>query len=231
MSIDESFSGTDSFEALLHQKDERMNRIVKHEKEVAAKQDTDTTEYTRATKGATLTDFFEMVKKMVLRVMKKDKVEFYPDDWPATLLDPGKDIEHPYIFYTLISRQPRQMNNKPIFREDFKDRNRNGTVAQQGAIYGQFFDCEVQFNIVASDYSLADKVMDTFEDAMVKYSGYFKKNGVSELFFKKQYTDSSLEAYRKKMSVRSLVYWVAIERIRLAYDSTITEIIQSKEDN
>ena len=73
--------------------------------------------------------------------------------------------------------------------------------------------------------------MDTFEDAMVKYSGYFKKNGVSELFFKKQYTDSSLEAYRKKISVRSLVYWVAIERIRLAYDSTITEIIQSKEDN
>lgn len=227
----EQYVGSDAFEALLHQQDERMNRVAQNEKIAAANIQHDKSAYTRANKGASLSDFFEMVKKMVLNTMKKYHVEFYPDDWPATLLDPGKEITHPYVFYTLISREPRDnMNRKPVFREDIYDRNRDGTIAQQGATYGQFFDCQIQFNIVASDYSLADQVMDTFEDAMMKYTGYFKENGVSDVSFAKQYTDASLEPYRKKMSVRSLVYKVSIERVHLAFDSTITEIIQSNDN-
>ena len=182
--------------------------------------------YTKAEKGATLNDFFQMIKKMVLRTMKKDNVEFIPDDGPRAVLDPSAEIDHPVIYYTLISRKPRKDYMKPHFREDIYDRNANGSIARQGAIYGQIFDCDIQFNILASDYVIADKVMNTFEDAMQKYSGYFKKNGISELFFQRQYTDQNLDIYRQRVSVRSLVYRVTIERIKLSFDTTMYEIVK-----
>ncbi len=180
--------------------------------------------YTKADKGATLDDFLSMVKKIVEKTMKKDCVEFIPDEGARALLDPSSEIDHPIIYYTLISRAPRSNELKPKVRQDIYERNPDGSVARQGTIFAQIMDCEVQFNIVASDYSLANRVMSAFEGAMLSYTGYFKQNGVSELLFKRQYTDSNLDIYRQKMSVRSLVYHVVIENIHLAFDTTIAEI-------
>ena len=184
--------------------------------------------YTKADKGATLDDFLAMVKKVVTKVMKKDNVTFIPDDaiW-SKLYDPQKDIEHPYIIYTVVSRVPRHNELKPKIRQEIYERNPDGSVARQGTIFAQIMDCEIQFNIVASDYSQANRVMSAFEGAMLNYTGYFKQNGVSELLFEKQYTDSNLDTYRQKMSVRSLVYHVVIENIHLAFDTTIAEIDQN----
>lgn len=225
-------NGADAFEDLLNRQwelnsqDTTTNSGTTSNENTTALSNT-TTEYTKAERGATLNDFFKMVKKMVLRTMKADNVEFIPDDGPRKMLDPAAEIDHPIIYYTLLSREPRKSYNKPHFRENILDRNANGSIARQGTIYGQFFDCDIQFNILASDYTIADRVMNTFEDAMLKYSGYFKKNGVSEMFFTRQYSDQNLDIYRQKVSVRSLVYRVTIERISLAFDTTITEIIQS----
>lgn len=182
--------------------------------------------YTKADKGASLDDFLAMVKKIVTKTMKKDGVVFIPDDATKDLFDPQKDLEHPFIFYTLISRAPRSNELKPKVRQDIYERNSDGSIARQGTIFAQIMDCEIQFNIVASDYSTANKVMNAFEGAMLNCTGYFKQNGVSELLFKKQYTDSNLDIYRQKMSVRSLVYHVVIENIHLAFDTTIAEIDQ-----
>lgn len=219
--IDESLSPFEQalkqFDMLQNYKEQRLEKLKEQKEE---------TNYTRAAKGATFNDFLEMVKKVVERTMKKENVTFYPDDSVNKVFVPEKEIDHPFIFYTLLSRTPRSKNIKPRFREDITDRNANGSIARLGSAYGQFFDCSVQFNIMASDYSIADKVMNIFEDAMQKYSGFFKKNGVSELFFEKQYTDNNLDIYRKKVSIRSLVYRVSIERIQLTFDTTISEITQ-----
>jgi hypothetical protein len=184
--------------------------------------------YTKADKGASLDDFLAMVKKIVTKTMKKDGVIFIPDDaiQSKDLFDPQKDLEHPFIFYTLISRAPRSNELKPKVRQDINERNPDGSIARQGTIFAQIMDCEIQFNIVASDYSTANRVMNAFEGAMLNCTGYFKQNGVSELLFVKQYTDSNLDIYRQKMSVRSLVYHVVIENIHLAFDTTIAEIDQ-----
>ena len=95
---------------------------------------------------------------------------------------------------------------------------------RQGIVYSQIFDYEIQFDILASDYITANKVMNAFEDAMFNYTGYFKRNGVSEILFLKQYTDSDLDSYRNTVSVRSLEYLVSIDRIRVTYDSDISVI-------
>lgn len=220
---DNTVHDTDDFERRLRKREERRAQANPNtQKRVKTESD-----YTRADDGANVGDFFALVKKMVIRSMKKDNVEFLPDAGPRKVLDPNEPIDHPIIYYKVVSRVPREKNYKPRFREDIYDLNPNGSEARQGAIYGQFFDCEIQFDIIASDYSLADKVMNAFEDAMQKYAGFFKKNGISEVLFARQYTDNNYDIYRQTMSVMSLIYDVAIERIRLAYDTTITEITQS----
>ena len=220
---DSQVHSTDAFEESLRRKQEvKQREQLSVQKKI--KLDSD---YSRAEKGASMADFFELVKKMVIKGLKKERVEIIPNDGPRRVLDPAEKIDHPIIFYKVVSRVPREKNYKPRFREDIYDRNPDGSELRQGAIYGQFFDCEIQFDIVASDYSAADRVMNAFEDAMQKYAGFFKRNGVSEVLFAKQFTDENLDIYRQKMSVRSLIYDVTIERIRLAYDTTITEITQS----
>ena len=220
---DSQVHSTDAFEESLRRKQEvKQREQLSVQKKI--KLDSD---YSRAEKGASMADFFELVKKMVIKGLKKERVEIIPNDGPRRVLDPAEKIDHPIIFYKVVSRVPREKNYKPRFREDIYDRNPDGSELRQGAIYGQFFDCEIQFDIVASDYSAADRVMNAFEDAMQKYAGFFKRNGVSEVLFAKQFTDENLDINQKKMSVRSLIYDVTIERIRLAYDTTITEITQS----
>lgn len=209
-----------SFENLLRQKEDAI-RIVRREEEVGiqAKQ-----EYQKADKGCTLADFFLMVKKVVVKGLKKFNVQFIPDDGAQKALSDKND--RPLIFYTLISRVPRATDRKPRYRQAIQDMNPDGSVVRRGTINAQLFDCDIQFNVVASDYTLADAVMDAFEDAMLKYSGFFKRNGVSEMYFQKQYTDSNMEVYRQKLSVRSLVYRVTLERIRTSFDTTIAKIDQ-----
>jgi hypothetical protein len=221
---DSQVHSTDAFEELLNRRQGGRQQAGQASAPKRVKRDTD---YSRAEKGASMADFFELVKQMVIKALKKEKVEIVPNDGPRRVLDPAEKIDHPLIYYKVVSRVPRDKNYKPRFREDIYDRNPDGSEVRQGAIYGQFFDCEIQFDIIASDYSTADRVMNAFEDAMQKYAGFFKRNGVSEVLFAKQFTDENLDIYRQKMSVRSLVYDVAIERIRLAYDTTITEITQS----
>lgn len=211
----------DSFENLLRQKEDAI-KIVQHEEElgIQAKE-----EYQKADKGCTLSDFFLMVKKVVVKGLKKFDVQFVPDDGPM-VQDLSSKNDQPFIYYTLISRVPRATDRKPRYRQTIQDVNPDGSVVRRGTINAQLFDCDVQFNIVAADYSLADTVMNAFEDAMLKYSGFFKRNGVSEMYFSKQYTDSNLDVYRQKLSIRSLVYRVTLERIRTSFDTTIAKIDQ-----
>ena len=215
----------DPFESLLKSRERILNRIhnIEEEKNVAP---TKANEYQKADKGCSLSDFFTMVKKVVVRGLKKYNIRFIPDDGAYVLKSLSEKNNQPIIYYNLISRVPRETDRKPRFRQDIQDRDASGNVIRTGAINAQIFDCDVQFNIAAADYSTADKVMDAFEDAMLRYSGHFKRNGVSEMYFRKQYTDTNLNPYRQELSIRSLVYRITIERIRTTFDTTITEIDQ-----
>ena len=212
--------GADNFERLLRQhRAAEQGRVttepIHEDKKVS---------YSKADRGATVEDFITMVNKTVTKAMKKLEVQFVPDDGPRITIDPNEPLDHPVIYWTLISRLPRSNEPKPKFREYINDYNSDGSIARKGAIYGQVFDCLIQCDIVASDYALANKVMNGFEDVIFRYSGFYKENGVSEIFFSKQYTDNTLDVYRQKVSIRSLVYKVSIEKIYLSYDTVIAEL-------
>ena len=71
----------------------------------------------------------------------------------------------------------------------------------------------MQFHIIASDYRQANKVMNDFESLIFNYTAFFKKNGVAEILFEKHFTDRNLDPFRQNLSIRSLQYYVEIERL------------------
>ena len=165
-----------------------------------------------------------MVTKLSNKALKSLNVEFYPDEG-ATIADPEKKLEKTAILYRVIERKPKnelKMRHSEDIEEVVDGKNNKKRLGQ---IWSQRQDCIIQFDIVASDYATANKVMNSFEDMIFQYSGYFKKNGVAEIYFKKYFTDTSIDRYRQYLSVRSIQYFVEIEKQTTIFNSTLEEII------
>ena len=171
----------------------------------------------QSVKGATLSDFIRMVASIVTKASKERNVIFEPDEGVRIIVDQTQAIDKPHIFYSVISRKPC-LELKPRARQEINETDIAGKI-RQGRIWGQRFECLVQFDIMAGDYSVADKVMEFFEDLMFNYTSYFKRNGVAEILFDEQFTDNNLNIYRQSMSVRSLRYRVWIEKLHTAFDT------------
>lgn len=183
------------------------------------------TEPLQADKSATLEDFIEMVSMIVSKAMKKYKVEFIPDEGARLQKDQKETVEHPYILYEVLHRQPT-LELKPRARQEVLENTSDTADRRGGIVWGQKFTALVQFNILACDYKTANMVMTYFEELIFKYTAYFKKNGVAELLFKEQLTDQNLDYYRQDLSVRSLRYELEVERLYAQY-KTEMEIIST----
>lgn len=168
-------------------------------------------------KGATLPDFIGMVAKIVAKATKERNVIFEPDEGARPIVDQDLSLNEPHIFYEVLSRVPC-MELKPRERQEVLDTDDKGK-SRKGRVWGQRFECHVQFNIVAGDYEIADKVMEVFEDLMFNYTSYFKKNGVAEILFEGQHTDHNMDIYRQSLSIRSLQYCVWVEKLHAAFDT------------
>lgn len=177
----------------------------------------------KALKSASLQDFVEMIAKLVSKTMKKQGVIFKPDEGARLIVDPSKPLENPYIFYEVVSRVPK-LERKPREREEIMEAGADTKSNRQGRIWGQKFACIVQFNLLACDYSTVNAVMNDFENLIFSYTPYFKKNGVAEILFEKHFTDKNLDIFRQTLSVRSLQYYVEIEKLIAVFESEIEEI-------
>jgi hypothetical protein len=175
-----------------------------------------------ADKSASLFDFIKMIDKLVSITMKDLKVTFIPDEGKVVYLSNDQRLDNPIITYKLISRRPKG-EIKPRFREDFME-SKDGKTSRVGEIYGQKFKCQIQFNIFASVYEVAEQVMERFEDLMITYAGYFKKNGVAELLFDQQYTDQAFETMRQTLSIRNISYYVEVEKLTVIMRESIKAI-------
>lgn len=176
----------------------------------------------KAEKSASLFDFIKMIDKLVTITMKDLDVQFIPDEGKIVYLSNDQPLNKPFITYKLISRKPKG-EIKPRFREDFKE-SKNGETGRVGEIYGQKFKCHVQFNIFASVYEVAEQVMERFEELMITYAGYFKKNGVAELLFDQQFTDQTFETMRQTLSIRNISYYVEVEKLTVIMRESIKAI-------
>lgn len=198
----------DTLDALLQQREDAYNRVLPKSYETEKPSYPPTT----AVKSATLDSFMEMIGMLVAKTMKKTKAEFVPDEGARIEVDMAVPIDHPRIYYEVISRKPKS-ELKPRPREEIHEMTADDGSRRQGRVWGQKFECHVQFHIAASDYKQANKVMNDFESLIFNYTAFFKKNGVAEILFEKHFTDRNLDPFRQSLSIRSLQYYVEIERL------------------
>lgn len=174
----------------------------------------------KAEKSASLFDFVKMVNKLITLTMPD--VTFIPEEGRVLETDAMKKIEHPIITYKVISRVPKK-ELKARVREDIEEIS-DDNDKRAGEIWGQKFECNIQFNIFASVYDEAEEVMEHFEELITSYTGFFKKNGIAEILFKKQFTDDMYSNLRETLSVRNICYYVEIEKLTVIFREKIKEI-------
>lgn len=201
----------DDFETLLNNKTHIVDDIAVAEEKPQ-----------KADKNATLDSFIEMVAKLVSKTM--DNVVFKPDEGSRLLVDPEIKLDKSYITFEVIDRKP-DLEFKPRFRESFTELDDKGKeTGRYGNVFGQVHNCTIQFNVFAAEYSTANAVMNNFEDMMFAYSHFLKRNGVRELYFKRHFTDYNYNTFRQTTSVRSLWYYVELEKLNVIYEGEITDI-------
>lgn len=213
------------FEELLHN---RENLYEKKDDLSIIANDTKTIQQ-KADRSATLFDFVRMVDRLVTLTMPK--IKFMPDEGKILDLDMMTNFDEPVITYKVIQRKPKG-ELKPRVRETITENVTDGE-ARVGEVYGQKFECLIQFNIIASVYSEAEEVMEKFEELITTYTGFFKKNGVAELLFREHSTDNFYSKLRETLSVRNLTYYVEIEKLTVIFKEKIKEIeilAQKKEE-
>ena len=66
-----------------------------------------------------------------------------------------------------------------------------------------------------------------FEDMLFSFTGYIKERGISNILFKKQFTDSDFNIYRKSLSVRNLRYTIETENLIVVMSDRVDQIIAS----
>ncbi len=200
---------------------------------ITNKKDTNNEIYTavnmlRANKAASFDDFIKMTSNLVCLTMDdlEYDVEFVPQDVQDRIIDPDIKTDKVFITYNLVSREPLR-EIKPMAREEIKEKCDVSGEERRGTIYGQKYNCEVQFNIFASEYKIANEVMKIFEDMLFSFTGYMKERGISNILFKKQFTDSDFNIYRKSLSVRNLRYTIETESLIVVMSDKVDQIITS----
>ena len=201
-------------------KDKDVDIIPAHPKDIRQRSD----------KGASLNDFIRMVAIVVELAMPD--VKFEPDEGKVMSLDAMQNFDQPIITYSVIDRKTKK-ELKPRIREQVLEKDVETNEERVAEIWGQKFECLVQFNVFASVYKQAEEVMEKFEEIIIKHTGFFKRNGVAEIFFDRHLTDSHFDTMRESLSIRNLRYYVEIEKLTVMFKEKINQIeilAQKKKD-
>lgn len=193
------------------------------------KEDIHASELQKANGNASLLDFLDMVSLIITNTMDDMHVECMPDEKAyVTKDDPVEAINHPIVTFKINDRRHKEnFGYKPKLIESVQDIDSTGRTA---FIYSERYTSLVQFNIMASEYRIAWKVMDRIEDALLSYAETIRGNGIVEYYFNRQYTDKYYDTFRNTLTVLNLEYCVETEKIRVIFKENIKDIIDNGGD-
>lgn len=174
----------------------------------------------RANKTCSFEEFIEMVRKVIINIVPE--CEFVPQDEITEKMFPDIKIDKSIISFEVISRRPYK-EQKPMFRHEVVE-NVDNEEARIGSLYAWTMDYIIQFNIYASGYEKSQTVMNIFEEAILKYVGYFKKNGIKECLFSEQIRDAKLDTFREHASIKSVKYQAILEKYWIDFDNVLDSI-------
>lgn len=175
----------------------------------------------RANKTCNFEEFIEMIRKIVVNIIPE--AEFMPQDDVTEQMFPDVKINKPLITFEVISRKPYK-EQKPMLRHEAIENVPNQEEARIGNLYAWTMDYTLQFNIYGNGYEKSQMIMNTFEEAILRYVGYFKKNGIKECLFKEQLRDSKLDTFREHSSIKSTRYQVILEKYWIDFDNVLESV-------
>lgn len=91
-------------------------------------------------------------------------------------------------------------------------------------VYRQWFDCIVEFNIYGRTNEEARKIRKDLERLILTYTGYLKRNGISEIRFERETSPVCSLYYNEQTPMRTLYYYIRFENITPIRQSTINDI-------
>lgn len=186
--------------------------------------DQKTPERFKSRKSCTLYEFISMLQKVTERTIgQKYDIIFSPNEGKVPINAFSEQLNESYIVYRLISREPMKELSYRI-RETIVESDEDGEPVRQGEVLGQKQKVYIQFDFFSSTVQEVEDIMNKFEENMILYTGYFMSNGVGKILFSKQLTDKSLDQFRQNTSVRSLIYYVELEKLIEKFDDDIVSI-------
>ena len=164
-------------------------------------------------------DFIKLWDRMI-RKAKQEEWKVHPEAGIHTI--DSDQVKTPLISYKLIERTRGDRSAiKPHYKETKQNINQSDETI---TTYSQKFKSTIQFGICGSTYEEADKTREEFEKFMIDYTGHFRKEGILELFLKRQLEDDTLEVNGQPLVKLPLRYFLRTERERDVTKSKIKNI-------
>lgn len=175
------------------------------------------------TKSASLGDFFSAIDR-ILKISWGENWGKFTKAYPS--FSDANELNTPIITYRLVQKTPGVVGAhkeiKPRVRAQYKvgDSDSEEVIT----VFGQRFDCIVQFEVWASNDSVVSDYADEFEDFMLTYTGILKEMGIIEVIYLGTTDEPSPNAWRVDLQSRSIKYHVVIDKLTPVSSKTIENI-------
>lgn len=114
---------------------------------------------------------------------------------------------------------------KPKLVDIVKEIDANGSETGDAfLIYRQWYDCNIEFNFYGRNNKDARKLQKKFETLLTVYTGYLKRQGISEMFFEREVSPKSSLNYDESTPMRCIYYYIRFESIIPIRQSLINNI-------
>ena len=117
------------------------------------------------------------------------------------------------------------MGLKPQLVDIIKELDENGNETGDAfLIYRQWYECDVEFDIYGKTNKQARELRTKFENLLTVYTGYIKRQGVSEMFFLREVSPKYSLNYDESVPMRCIYYYIRFESITPIRQSLINSI-------
>lgn len=152
--------------------------------------------------------------------------------------DDASADEYPVITYRIKHRRPHPKWHelKPRIRDTIRHPYQPGEYIE---LYGQVYQVIVEFTILSSSDEEADEITGELEEFLLMYKGFFKRQGVKEIFFLEQGEDETDSTAHFPLAKRTLLFDMQFEKVipkfvnqieQLALQANIHNNLQNNEE-
>lgn len=168
--------------------------------------------------------FAEVLKRLCNAAWGEEWGELSPDIKYGE--DPDKIIL-PQITVEINTRDPAEGMGglKPTLTGVIDEYDGEGNATGDAfLIYRQWFDSNVEFNFYGRTNKEARELQRKFETLLTVYTGYLKRNGISEMIFGREVSPKSSLNYIENTPMRCIYYYIRFETITPIRQSLINRI-------